>query len=84
MSIQLSETVRTDTDNAHGNNVPNVDNSSGNTRTSVKMPWLCMLCKGVYRPSDICCCSIHCYYRSNFDFDALRRALWITMKNLVC
>ena len=38
MSIQLSETVRIDNDNAYGN-------SSGNTRNSVKMPWLCMLCK---------------------------------------
>ena len=32
MSIQLSETVRIDNDNAHGNNVSNVDNSSGNTK----------------------------------------------------
>ena len=45
MSIQLSETVRIDNDNAYGNNVSNVDDSSGNTRNSVKMPWLCMLCK---------------------------------------
>ena len=33
------------TDNACGNNVSNVDNSSGNTKYSVKMPCLCMLCK---------------------------------------
>ena len=45
MSIQLSETVRIDTGNAYGNNVSNVDNSSGNTKYSVKMPCLCMLCK---------------------------------------
>ena len=45
MSIQLSETVGIDNDNAHGNNVSNVDNSSDNTKYSVKMPWLCMLCK---------------------------------------
>ena len=45
MSIQLSETVRIDTDNAYGNNVSNVDNCSSNTGNSVKMPWLCMLCK---------------------------------------
>ena len=45
MSIQLSETVRIDTDNAYGNNISNVDNSSDNTKYSVKMPWLCMLCK---------------------------------------
>ena len=45
MPIQLSETVRIDNDNAYGNNVSNADNSSGNTKHSVKMPWLCMLCK---------------------------------------
>ena len=45
MSIQLSETVRIDNDNAYDNNVSNVDDSSGNTKNSVKMPWLCMLCK---------------------------------------
>ena len=45
MSIQLSETVGIDNDNAHGNNVSTVDNSSDNTKYSVKMPWLCMLCK---------------------------------------
>ena len=45
MSIQLSETARNDIDNAYGNNVSNVDNSSDNTKYSVKMPWLCMLCK---------------------------------------
>ena len=32
VSKQLSETVRIDNDNAYGNNVSNVDNSSGNTR----------------------------------------------------
>ena len=45
MSIQLSETVRIDTDNAYGKDVSNIDNSGGNTKYSVKMPWLCMLCK---------------------------------------
>ena len=45
VSIQLSETVRIDPDNAYGNNVPNVDNCSGNTGNSMKMPWFCMLCK---------------------------------------
>ena len=45
MSIQLSETVRIATGNTYGNNVSNVDNSSGNTKYSVKMPCLCMLCK---------------------------------------
>ena len=45
MSIQLSETVGIDTDNAYGNNVLNVDNRGSNTGNSMKMPWLCMLCK---------------------------------------
>ena len=45
VSIQLSETVRIDPDNAYGNNVPNVDNCSSNTGNSMKMPWLCMLYK---------------------------------------
>ena len=36
MSIQLSETVRIDNDNAYSDNVSNVDNSGGNTRNSVK------------------------------------------------
>ena len=45
MSIQLSETVGIDTDNAYGNDVSNVDNSGDNIKYSVKMPWLCMLCK---------------------------------------
>ena len=45
MSIQLSETVGIDTDNAYGNNVPNVDNCGSNTGNLMKMPWLCMLCK---------------------------------------
>ena len=45
MSIQLSETVGIDINNAYGNDVSNVDNSGDNTKCSVKMPWLCMLCK---------------------------------------
>ena len=45
MSIQLPETVGIDTDNAYGNNVPNVDNCGSNAGYSMKMPWLCMLCK---------------------------------------
>ena len=44
VSIQLSDTVRIDTDNAYGDDVSNVDNSSDNKKHSVKMPWLCMLC----------------------------------------
>ena len=45
MSIQLFETVEIDTDNAYGNNVSNADNCCSNTGNSMKMPWLCMLCK---------------------------------------
>ena len=36
MSIQLSKIVRIDDDNAHDNNVSNVDNSSSYTKKSVK------------------------------------------------
>ena len=36
MSVQLSETVGIDTDNAYGNNVPNVANCSSNTGNSMK------------------------------------------------
>ena len=43
--MRLSETVRIDTDNAYGNDVPNVDDCSGNTEDTIKMPWLCVLCK---------------------------------------
>ena len=45
MSIQFSETVGIDTDSTHGNNVLHVGNCSSNTGNSMKMPWLCMLCK---------------------------------------
>ena len=45
MSIQFLETVGIDTDHAHGNNVLYVSNCSSNTGNSMKMPWLCMLCK---------------------------------------
>ena len=38
MSIQLSETVRIDNDNTLGNDVSNIDDSSDNTKHSVKMP----------------------------------------------
>ena len=45
VSIQFFETVRIDTDSAYGNNVLHVSDCSSNTRNSMKMPWLCMLCK---------------------------------------
>ena len=45
MSIQFLETVGIDTDHAHGNNVLHVGNYGSNTGNSMKMPWLCMLCK---------------------------------------
>ena len=45
MSIQFLEIVGIDTDSAHGNNVLHVGNCSSNTGNSMKMPWLCMLCK---------------------------------------
>ena len=45
MPIQFLEIVGIDTDSAHGNNVLHVSNYSRNTGNSMKMPWLCMLCK---------------------------------------
>ena len=45
MSIQLSEIIVVDTDSDYGNNVTNADNCCSDTRNSMKMPWLCMLCK---------------------------------------
>ena len=45
MSIQLFEIAGIDTNNAYGDNVTNVDNRCSDTRDSMKMPWLCMLCK---------------------------------------
>ena len=45
MSIQFLETVGIDTDSAHGNNVLHSNDCSSNTGNSMKMPWLCMLCK---------------------------------------
>ena len=40
-----SGAVGIDTDSTHGNNVLHVSNCSSNTGNSMKMPWLCMLCK---------------------------------------
>ena len=45
MSIQLPEAVGIDTDNAYGNNVSNADNCRSDSGNTMKMPWLCMLCK---------------------------------------
>ena len=45
MSIQLPEAVGIDTDNAYGNNVSNADNCHSDSGNTMKMPWLCMLCK---------------------------------------
>ena len=45
MSIWLSEVAGIDINNAYANNVTDVDNHRSNTRDSMKMPWLCMLCK---------------------------------------
>ena len=45
MSIQFTETIGINTNSACGNDVLHVSNCSSNTGNSVKMPWLCMLCK---------------------------------------
>ena len=45
MSIQFVETVTAYTNSAHGSNVLPTGNNSGDTGNSMKMPWLCMLCK---------------------------------------
>ena len=44
-SIQFIETVRINTHSTHGNNVLHFSNSSSDTGNSMKIPWLCMLCK---------------------------------------
>ena len=45
MSVRSSETVGIDTDSTHGNDVLHINDCSSNTGNSMKMPWLCMLCK---------------------------------------
>ena len=43
--MQFFETVRINTDSTHGSDVLHTSNCSSNTGNSMKMPWLCMLCK---------------------------------------
>ena len=45
MSIQFTETVGININSAHGSNVLRSSNCRSNTGNSMKMPWLCMLCK---------------------------------------
>ena len=45
MSVQFVETVTAYTNSTHGSNVLPTGNNSGDTGNSMKMPWLCMLCK---------------------------------------
>ena len=45
MPIQFLEIVGIDTDSTHSNNALPVGNYSSSTGNSMKMPWLCMLCK---------------------------------------
>ena len=45
MSIRLPKTVRIGTDSTHDNDVFHIDDCSNDTENSIKMPWLCMLCK---------------------------------------
>ena len=45
MSIQFTETVRININSTHGGNVLYTNNRRSNPGNSMKMPWLCMLCK---------------------------------------
>ena len=45
MSIQFTETVGININSTHGGNVLYSNNCHSNTGNSMKMPWLCMLCK---------------------------------------
>ena len=45
MSIQFTETVGIDINSTHGGNVLYVNNHHSNPGNSIKMPWLCVLCK---------------------------------------
>ena len=45
MSIWFAETIGIDTNRASDNNVLYASHCSNNTGNSMKMPWLCMLCK---------------------------------------
>ena len=45
MSIQFTETVRININGAHGGNVLYANNCRSNPGNSMKMPWLCLLCK---------------------------------------
>ena len=45
MSIQFAETIGINTNSTYGNDVLHASNCSSNTGSSMKMPWLCVLCK---------------------------------------
>ena len=45
MPIQFIETVRININSTHGGNVLYANNRRGSSGNSMKMPWLCMLCK---------------------------------------
>ena len=45
MSIQFTETVGININSAHGGNVLYANNHRSNPGNSIKMPWLCVLCK---------------------------------------
>ena len=45
MSIQFTETVGIDINSTHGGNVLYANNRHSNLGNSIKMPWLCVLCK---------------------------------------
>ena len=45
VSIQFTETVRISINSTHGGNVLYANNHHSNPGNSMKMPWLCLLCK---------------------------------------
>ena len=45
MSIEFTETVGININSTDGGNVLYANNHRSNTGNSMKMPWLCMLCK---------------------------------------
>ena len=45
MSICFAETIGIGTNHTSGHNVLYASHCSNNTENSMKMPWLCMLCK---------------------------------------
>ena len=88
MSIQFTETVRININSAHGGNVLYANNRRSNPGNSMKMPWLCLLCKmcdaRVCIVLTVMVASIYCHPCCNFGYDELGRLLWTLLKCVVC